>query len=413
MGVHHGIGSRLTALACTVVMATLSVRPALADDTPLLTLFDLSADEPAQREIAADVARSLKRSKQVRFRDIDESLNVGGEEMMISSAKSGEGLTRSGLHKLKSGKYDDAAEDFDNASASFITAYAHLADTGLLARAIALQGVAQLLGGSSKAAAASFARAAQADPRYEQDFSEFPARVQQGFDAARRDVLARSKIDFEVKTNPPNAKVYVNGKYMGLSPTYASSLAGEQFISLSKNGYARKAKVLTIVSSGEIVAEELDAARRGAAFDKIRERMAEIFDGAVEPNDLTEAEGLCATPYAIALRATGTRDHIKIEMALANLSGRQVVNRISKDTTWLRRDKELIDRMVDDLLRTPEVPIDNSPRVQTRSVFKTWWFWTLVAGVVGGSVAAIALAGGTTPTPDKYASGQGGLLVQF
>jgi len=410
---NHATGTRLTALVCLAVMTTLAVRPALADDVPLATLFDLSADASAQREIAVDVARSLKRSKQVRFRDIDESLNVGGEELIVSGAKSGEGLSRSGMQKLKAGKYEDAAEDFDNAVSSFLTAYAHLPDMGALARAMALLGVAQLLGGHAKAATAAFTRAAQADPRYDQDFSEFPSKVQQAFDAARKDVLARPKVDFDVKTTPPYAKVYVNGTYMGLSPTYVSSLAGEQFIALSKNGYARKAAVATVEGGGEVIDHSLDAARRGPAFEKIRERLAEIFDGAVEPNDLTEAEGLCATPYAIALRATGTREKMKIELALANLSGRQVVNRIAKDTTWLRRDKALIDRMVDDLLRAPEVPTDVGPAVKTQSVLKKWWFWTLVGGVLVGSVAVYLIASQETPTQPKYQPGQGGLLIQF
>ena len=79
----------------------------------------------------------------------------------------------------------------------------------------------------------------------------------------------------------------------------------------------------------------------------------------------------------------------------------------------MRRDKDLVDKMVDELLRSPDVPTEAGPAVQTKSVFKTWWFWTLLGAVVAGSATAYVLASKTTPTPPKYSPGQGGLLIQF
>jgi hypothetical protein len=396
-----------------LLVAPAAVTPALAEDAPLVTLFDLSRDDAATGEIAFDVARALKRSKQVRYRDIDESLNVGGEDLQVSAVKSGAGLMKTGTEKLKAGNYEDAADDLDNAVSSYLSAFAHMPDTDPLARAMSLQGVAQLLGGDTKGATASFSRSTQLDPKYEQDFTEYPPKVQQLYDAARKAVLARAKVDYEIRTDPPNARVYVNGRYMGLSPTYVSSLEGEQFISIAKNGYARKAKLTRVDQPGVVLEEELEAARRKPALENISTRLMEVFDGAVEPNDLTEAQGLVATPYAVALRATGSREKMKIELALANLAGRQVVNRVTREISWMRRDKEAIDALVADLLKTPDVPIDQVPQVQTRSVFKTWWFWTVIGGVAVGSTAAILLASESDPVPPTYAPGTGGLKIQF
>ncbi len=406
---------KLAAWTCTTsLLATLLPRPIYAaDDAPLATLFDLSADDVAAREIAVDVARALKRSKQVRYRDLDESLNVGGEEMQVSSVKSGDGFMKTGVAKMKKRQFEDAAEDFDNAVGNYLTGFAHLPDPTSVAKALGQLGAAQLLGGDAKGAAASMARAVQADPKLELDFTEYPASVQHLFDSQRKSVLARAKVDFEIKTVPPNAKVFVNGKYFGLSPVYVKSLAGEQMIAVSKNGFARKAQIVQVDKSDEAIGIELEPARRQAAFDRTRERLTDIFGGAVEPNDLTEAEGIASTPFAVILSVSGTREKMKIKLALANLSGRQVVNRITREIPWLKRDKDLIDKLVDDLLKAPEVPIEKIPEERTKSVFKTWWFWTVIVAVAGGSVVAYKLASDKPDAVPPYQPGQGGLLIQF
>lgn len=388
------------------------------NDAPLTSLLDLSPDEPASREIAFDVARSLRRSTQVRYRDLDEVLNVGAEDTQIASVRSGDGLIKSGKTKLRDGQYDAAIEDFDAAVESYLTGYALLPDLTVLPRAIALEGVAQLLSGDEAKAATTFARSVQADLKYEQDFTEYPQKVQTAYDTARQAVLARPKIEYEVRTTPPNARVYVNGVFQGLSPVWVKTRVGEQFVTLSKHGSARKAKIfnLELQKDPPPLEEELPKARRQAAYESVIERLGEIFDGSVEPSDLTEAQGLCGATYAVALRATGTRDKMKVELALANLAGRQVVNRLTREIKWQKRDKELIDKLVDELFRIPELPAAEVPAPIGGStpVYKTWWFWTVIGAVVVGSATAVVLATRkSTPTPPKYAPGHGGLVIQF
>ena len=388
----------------------------LVNDAPLTTLFDLSADEPALREIAFDVARSLRRSKQVRYRDLDDQLNLGGEDTLVASVRSGEGLVRSGAQKLQGAKYPAAAEDFEAAVESYLQAYALLPDLTVLPRAMALLGVAQLLGGEEDKARANFARSVQADLKYEQDFTEFPSRVQAAYDAARKEVLARPRIEYELKTTPSNARVYVNGVYQGLSPVWVRTAAGEQFIALAKHGSARRAKVLQQPGQNPAeVAEDLPPAKRKAAFEGVTDRLSEIFDGAVEPSDLTDAQGLAGATYAVALRASGSRDKMKVELALANLAGRQVVNRLNREISWQKRDKELIDKLVDELFHIPELPAwEGPPAPVSTPVYKTWWFWTVIGVAAAGSVAAVVLATRKQAAPaPKYGSGQGGLLIRF
>ena len=394
-------------------------RTAAVTDAPLTTLFDLGADEPAPREIAFDVARSLRRSKQVRYRDLDDVLNVGADDTQVAGMRSGDGFVKSGKAKLQAGQYKLAVDDFDAAVESYAEAYAVLPDATVLPRAMALLAVAELLGGQDEKATAAFARSVQADPKYEQDFTEYPPRVQAIYDTARQAVLARPSVEYEVRTTPPNARVYVNGAFQGLSPVWVKTRLGEQFIAIAKHGYARRVKTLTPATIRDLppVEEELVPAKRKGAFDTVTERLADIFDGAVEPADLTEAQGLSGVGYAVAVRASGTRDAMHVQLALANLAGRQVVNRVSRDIAWHKRDKELIDKLVDELFHIDELPVYEPPPetvVPGTPVYQTWWFWTVIGAVAAGSTVAVLLATRkSTPSQPKYAPGHGGLLIQF
>lgn len=413
MGTPRLDGHKISALVCLAAMLT-TARPALADDIPLTTMFDLSAEDTAAREIAYEVGRALRLSKTIKFRDLDESLNIGGEDSQISALKSGDGFLKAGVAKIQKGQFGEAAEDLESSVSSYLEAFAQLPKDSPLPKAMAKLGVAQQMANDEKGAKLSYSRSVQVDPQLEQDFSEYPAKVQALYDKARKEVLARSKIDYDVITVPPNAKIYVNGKYQGLSPHAVGVEPGGRAIYFDQQ--ARLCAKIQDFHRQPLRRRRNGRTQQRTAAGGLRHCARTPdgdFDGAVEANDLTEAEGLVACPYAVAVRVTGTRDKLKVELALANLAGRQVVTRISKELSWMRADKKAIDKMVEELLKSPDVPLDKGQETQTRSVFKTWWFWAIVVGVAGGSAAAYAVASHKTPAVPKYAPGTGGLIIQF
>ena len=155
-------------------------------------------------------------------------------------------------------------------------------------------------------------------------------------------------------------------------------------------------------------------ARRSPAYDSIRDRFDEIFEGAVEADDLTEAQGLLSADMAIVMRVSGTREKMKVQLALANLAGRQVVKRLTRQLPWMRRDKKVIEDLIGDLLKVPDIPVGvEGPEFRTETVFSKWWFWSLV-GVVGvGTVAAVTLLGETETAQPKHALGTGGMIIKL
>lgn len=414
-----GFVRRLLVLGLIALLGVLpAAQTALAQDAMLLTLLDLSRDEAPARELAFEVTRALRQHPQVKFRELDETLNLGGEEAQVTSLKSAEALVKSGLSKLRSGKREAAVEDLDNAVDNYLGALALIqTDLQPLAQALGWLGAAQLQAGQAKAADASFARAVQVHPKLNLDLSDVSAKAQANYERVKAEVLAKAKVDFEVRTDPPLARVYVNGRYMGLSPVYASGLAGEQLVVMAKHGMARKGRLVTVEGSHPGIDEKLEPARRAAAWSALLGRLAELFDGAVEPSDLAEGEGLAGVPYAVAIRAQGTRAKMRVEVALCNLAGRQVIQRISRDLKWEGRNKEAresVDQLVADLLKPPEVNAGGpAPGASGQPVYKKWWFWTIVGAVAVGSGVALWLASDSEPAPSAYAPGTGGILIQF
>lgn len=410
---------RAVALLSATLMAWLGGGSALAEETLVLTLVDLSQEEAATREIAADMVRVLKKTKNVRFVDLDGPLNLGGEEIQTSSAKAGDQAFKAAMAKLEAGDHEAAADEFQNAVENYAVAYAVLADLTIYPRALLMLGVAQLLSGDPKGADKTFEKAVQADQKVavETDLGKYSPKAQAALVKARNAVAARESVEFEIKTDQPNARVYVNGRSMGLTPTYATSTKGDQLIALAKQGFARKMRKVAVDKSGVLVEEKLDPARRAAALESLRKGLVAVAGGASNPEVLSEAEGLLGTPMVLLLSASGTREKMRVSVGLANLSSRQVINQVTRDIKWESRDKvtrEQIDKLVDDVLKPRVIVAPTGPGVvEAKPIYAKWWFWTLLAAVAGGSVVAYKFASTTPDTPPAFQKGTGGVLIQF
>lgn len=410
-----GRGRGAPRLAAASLAAILLVGTgAWADDRQTMTLIDLSAEGSPEREISHDIGRALKADDKVRYRDPDESLNVGAEDADVTNIRSGRSFLRAGRKSLEAKDWAQAAEDLEGAVTSYLSSYAHAAEEDPIEEALLLHGVALLKAGQKERAAKAFVRGVEFRPRFEMDLSSYGADVVTAYKAAREAVALRPDVTFEVRSSVPNAEVWVNGRYFGLAPAFVKSSAGPQYIRTSKHGFARAGRMMQIKDNDSVVPFELVPARRKAAWDALRGRLAEVFEGAVEANDLSAAQGLLNANMAVIVHCSGTREKMTVQVALANLAGRQVLKRIKREMSWLRRDKAVIDSMMQELFVAPDMPMGSEgPTVRTESVLKKWWFWTLIGGVVAGSVTAAVLLGDSEPAPPKYAPGTGGLVLKF
>jgi len=401
-------------LVATVLLASIGAVPSAGAAEQTVTMIDLSADTAVAREIAHDVARAIKRNAKLRYRSVDETLNVGGEDVHRSNLRSGAGLYRSALGRIKDDDWEEAAEELESAVASYTESFAFTTDHVHIAEVMVMHGIALYKSKQGRAARKAWVRATEFRPKHKPDLSKYGTAVQKAYTKARDIVMLRDMVTFEVQTKPPHAEVWCNGRYFGLSPAYVKTFKGTAFVAVRKHGYARVGVVKRFKRSGKEISLELADARRKPLFEKLRESMAEVFDGAVERNDLAQARGLLNAGMAVVLRATGTREKMKIQVALANLDGRQVVKRITRDMPWLRRNKKAMEVLIKDLFEAPKIPVGaDGPKVKQETVFGKWWFWAGAAAVVGGSVTAYLLLSGDENLKQEYPDGTGGIAIQF
>lgn len=406
--------SARVAAALIFVCLCAPVAPAIAAEQ-IVTLIDLSSDAAAAKEISHDIARALRRSPNLRYVSVNNSLNVGAEDVHRTNLRSGKGLLRSALTRMRDGDYDEASEELESAVTNYSQSFAFTIDHDAIEEAMVMHGVALMKTRQRKPARTAWIRAVEFRPKHKADLSAYGPKIQKAYDDVREKVLLREQVTFEVQTKPAHAEVWCNGRYFGLSPAYVRSFSGRQFIAIRKHGYARMGKVQTVKKAdGEQVAFDLAEARKAPVYNKLRESLVEVFGGAVERNDLSAARGLLNAGTAVILKVSGTRHKVRIQLALANLNGRQVVKRMTKEMPWLRRDKKAMEALVKELFKAPEIPKgSDGPIIKNETVLTKWWFWAGAAAVVGGSITAYVLLSGDETLDARYKPGFGGLSVQF
>ena len=81
------------------------------------------------------------------------------------------------------------------------------------------------------------------------DTSKYPPELIAPVEEARKEVERMKRGAIEIRSEPPAAQAYVDGKYVGVTPTSAEGLpVGEHFITLKREGY-KKAVTSGIVSA--------------------------------------------------------------------------------------------------------------------------------------------------------------------
>lgn len=410
------IGLRLRAWCGAAALWTLFAAPSAADaqKSQSITLIDLSADGAVEKEVAYDARRALRLDRNLRYRDPDESLHVGGEVADAGNIRSGRSFLKAARRAIDDKNWADAFDQLESATTAYLSSFALATSEDAIEEVLYLQAAVLLKLGDVSRATKAMERAVEFHAGFEFDFSPFGAEAQALHAKVKERVAARPTVTYEVRTSSPNAEVWANGKFVGLTPTFVEGPAGPQFVRVSKNGWARVGRMQEVTKPDQVLTFELTPARRQPAWDSLRARLGEIFEGAVEPADFSAAQGLLGSNLALVVRVTGTREKLLVQMALANLAGRQVIKRVQRELSWMRRDKKAIQAMVAETLASPDIPLGgDAPEVRTERVWHKWWFWGLVGGVVAGSVTAAILLNEEEPTGPKYAPGTGGLVLKF
>jgi tetratricopeptide (TPR) repeat protein len=390
-----------------------------------LSLIDVSENTRENAAIIREIRRALAKTNEYRLQDIHAVLNAGAEEEAQNNITTAQAFFKAGLVALDNGSAFDAAEQFDSAARMIEQDFAVLRNPEVYRKLLLYLGVAFFRAEELEDAKDAFRRAAIAKAK--PDLIMLKERELALFDAAVAAVQAGPFGGFRVETDPPNAEVYVDGRFRGITPTTIAGLTvSPHVIAVKKDGYTRSTQRL-VVSKTELlsITATLDPARRKPQFDALKQRiLADLkMTGAdIIHEGIRMAGALLFSELAIVAHITGEPTTKHIALYLFDIASQKLLLRQEVDVDWSKRNRLAIIKLMSGFTQIDytEALAANMPQTKSPSasgaddsVLGKWWFWTIIgASVAGGATAAILLTMDDGPPPEP-APTTGSVLVRF
>lgn len=274
-----------------------------------------------------------------------------------------------------------------------------------LARAQFLVGVAHAVLGHDDRARARFVELQIWRPDYTVDTSLQPSLVLPLWESARAQVAELPGGSLEILSRPGRALAYVDGRFVGFTPTTVEGLTeGAHYVTLRKIGY-RRAVVRSVVSGKVEERVRADLARSKGA-DDVSELVASANRRLGESRAPPSVAGLVdifAIRHALFLRAP-ERGETRYELFVYDTRTRKLVARASARTT----DERGVEEVFPELARAaygqisfaPPAPREKARKPARRAgpFYTRWWFWTGL-GLAAAGAAVPFLLPDSDPSP--------------
>jgi hypothetical protein len=343
----------------------------------------------------------LKRNPRLEMKDLDTRLADFAQEVPQEQIDEGRLLLQEGQKALTALELPVAIKKLTQAVdvLSKVLPYIKKAE---LADAMMALGASQFENGDKKEAVRTFARLIVWRTDYKVDLNHYPPALMTVVEDVRKDVEKQKRGSLEIRSEPAAAQAYVDGKYIGVTPTFADGLiVGEHWVTLKKEGF-KKAVMAAQVSSKvqQLVSIVME---RSTKYLLVEQALAGVEKSLGEASLAPNADNLkevLFVDHAIFVRAaSGGAGQIKIDSFLYDLRTRRRLTRVTKTVPAAKAEKELQTlasalylnvSYEAELVESKDAP---PPKPYVRQPFyKTWWFWTAAGVAVAGVVLGATLA---------------------
>lgn len=382
----RGARTCLAALLAVVAAVALPARGAAEIDRgPVRTAVFVIGDRAPVASATAETVRitleaALASHRGLDVIDVDVALMAGRGKSPLDDLDRALAAFDTGHQALREDRLKEAVSELRRAEPLLARVVA-FAEPETLPRLTLALGAALLATGDIEAADAAFERAAVMAPNLA--LAELGERkgVAAAWTRAKRRVGKRGTAAIEIDSSPSGALAYVDGVFVGFTPTQVGNLAiGTHHVSVRRGGFARKMKAVELSRGvNETVALTLEPSPQRTIIDsKAAEAGAEVASptGPSAIRDLAVAVGaeeivLMVVPKMAGKAPTyraylydgtsarklgetsGRADDFDVEAVFSGMAKRLYANAAAKQA----------------LVTTEE----NGP------VYTRWWFWTGVA----------------------------------
>jgi hypothetical protein len=363
-------------------------------------------DDPKTVPVMRVLEDGLKRNPRLEFKDLDTRLADFAQEIPQEQIDVGRLLFSEGQKALASLELPTALKKLQSAVDALARVLPFIKKQELADAMMAL-GAAQFEDGDKKGAQKTFLRLLTWRSDFRLDTTKYPPQLIQPVEDARHEVDKTRRGSLEIRTRPPAAQAYVDGRYVGVTPTFAEGLPiGEHFVTLKKEGW-HKAVMAAQVSARvqQVVEVPLERSRK---YLLVEQALAAVEKALGKPELDRSADNLKEVlfiDHAVFLRIKpATANALDIDAFLYDVRTRRRLTRFQRTVPTAAAEAELA-TLTQALYANVsyeavvEAPKDAPPpRPLTRApVYKTWWFWTVAGALVTGAV----LAGTLAPAPPK------------
>jgi len=410
-----------TCLVCTNTVAIAqNVRPAK------LAVIDVRGNsDPDSTDILYFVEKGVRTSNApVSLVSTDQVLNSGRQQSQEQNLAFGAESLQAAKAHYSAKQYAKAAEHALQATVYFEQSHAFLSDRSVYSEAVILQGLSLARSGSRKNAVRVLSRAFVVSPKL--DVSEYPKDIEL-LTEARSEAASRDVGSVTVVTIPESSRVFIDGRYRGVSPTYRPGLRrGVHFVRVERQGFAR-AGVRIDSEAGQDV--KVEVVLKPAAKQKTLATLLHGIRDEIGREDLPATgatlrlKSLLLVDYVVLMDASGPSKNRQITLTLYNLNTGRRIDVVKGKVNWEQRgrdSKNVIMSLAQTLLASvSRAPVafdvqDNRPGLDDGGIVTKWWFWTVI-GVAAAGIA-VGLAVGLQPNeppPGVAKNGTGGLLLEF
>ena len=422
------------ALATAAFFTLATTTGALADGKRVrLAVVDVDGNSSNDSvDIHYFVEKGVRQSgKLVQLTPLDDVLNAGAQATDIQNIVFGHESLVGGMKSFNGGNCEEAIDQLGEAVTYFEQSFAFLDTPEEYIKALVHQAVCLVRVGSQKAATQVLEKAFTVNPKLE--FAAFE-KERQAFEAAKTAVKEKPLTSIAVTTTPEGSRVFVDGRFRGVSPAYRPGLRqGVHFVRVERQGYARVGMKASTAAKGKKdlkIDVKQDAARNKAVLDGLLPGLRAEMGLPEAGKSTTRLQSLLLVDYVVLYRASGPSPTKKVELALYNLGARALLKKVEATVNWEERDKaakNAVLGLVNDLL---SVELQTMVKVDTPGndgkpggtggttssggVHTKWWFWTIIGAAVLGTTVGLAI--GLQPEEEKKGldeDGNGSLILRF
>ncbi len=198
------------------------------------------------------VGEALAKDERYEVADLGKALGDTESARIKRAFEVAQEMTDKGRSAYETLDLDLAVDHLNAALAKYERQVGSVSDMSKVAEVLMLLGASHILRGEEKIGAKRLAQAIAIHPTVEPDPRIFNPGMRDIFQKAG-DELAKGAIgSLSVSSNPSYARVFVDGKFVGVTPMAVEKLSeGRHFVRLVKAGFAESGKVVEITGGHE------------------------------------------------------------------------------------------------------------------------------------------------------------------